>query len=80
MFGQLTYLLWLLLFIFLPLFALVVWQRRVWRQWRALGLILVGALVGGWAWDALPVQRPVGRVLGSLSKTPGGGMTHDARD
>ena len=59
MFGPLTYLLWLLLFIFLPLFALGVWQRRVWRQWRALGLILAGALVGGWAWDALSVRLGV---------------------
>jgi len=57
MFGQFTYLLWLLLFIFLPLFALVVWQRQVWRQWRALGLILAGSLAGGWAWDAVAVRR-----------------------
>ena len=51
MFVPFTYLLWLMLCIFLLLFALGVWQRRVWRQWRALGLILAGALV---------VQRPVG--------------------
>jgi lycopene cyclase domain-containing protein len=57
MFGPLTYLLWLLIFIFLPLFALVVWQRQVWRQWRALGLSLAGSLMGGWAWDAVAVRR-----------------------
>ncbi len=59
MFGPFTYLLWLLLFIFLPLFALVVWQRRIWRQRRALALMLAGALVGGWAWDVVSVRLGV---------------------
>ena len=62
MFGPLTYLLWLLLFIFLPLFALVVRQRQVWRHWRSLGLILAGSLVGGWAWDAPAVRQRCGQL------------------
>jgi lycopene cyclase domain-containing protein len=53
MFGNVTYLIWLMLFIGLPLLALlgVAW-RWVWRQRRALTWTLSGALVGGWAWDA----------------------------
>jgi lycopene cyclase domain-containing protein len=56
MFGHLTYLLWLLLFIGLPLLGLLWWRRLLWRQRRALGWTLLGSLVGGWAWDALAVQ------------------------
>ena len=56
MFGQLTYLIWLGLFIGLPLLLLLRWQPQLRRQRRALGLTTLGALVGGWAWDAWAVQ------------------------
>ena len=57
MFGQLTYIFWLALFIGLPLLALAAYARRaLWRRRRALGLALLGALAGGWAWDALAVR------------------------
>jgi lycopene cyclase domain-containing protein len=60
MFGNLTYIVWLALFIGLPLLALLAagW-RPVWRQRRALGWALAGALAGGWAWDALIVRMGV---------------------
>jgi lycopene cyclase domain-containing protein len=57
MFGNLTYMIWLALFIGLPLLALAIIARRAqWRRRRALGWTLAGALVGGWAWDALIVR------------------------
>lgn len=57
MFGPHTYVIWLGLFIGLPLLALAVAARRpLWRQRRALALTLAGALAGGWAWDALAVR------------------------
>ena len=56
MFGQATYLLWLFLFIGLPLLFLLRWRVQLWRQRRALGLALLGSLVGGWAWDVLAVR------------------------
>jgi lycopene cyclase domain-containing protein len=57
MFGPLTYMIWLGLFIGLPLLVLAVLARRqLWRQRWALALTLAGALVGGWAWDALAVR------------------------
>jgi lycopene cyclase domain-containing protein len=57
MFGNLTYIIWLVLFIGLPLLALAAAGRRaLWRRRRALGWALAGALVGGWAWDALAVR------------------------
>ena len=60
MFGQWTYLIWLALFIGLPVLGLSLRGRAVLRQqWRALGLISVGAFAGGWAWDALSVQLGV---------------------
>jgi lycopene cyclase domain-containing protein len=66
MFGTLTYIIWLALFIGLPLLALLIAARRaLWRQRRALGWVLAGALVGGWAWDALAVR------LGSWYYEPG---------
>jgi lycopene cyclase domain-containing protein len=53
MFGNLTYIIWLALFIGVPLLALLLAARAAfWRKWRALAWVLVGALVGGWAWDA----------------------------
>ena len=56
MFGQLTYLIWLALFIGLPLIGLLHWRRQLWQQRRALGLATLGSLLGGWAWDALAVR------------------------
>jgi len=57
MFGNLTYITWLALFVGLPLLALAALGRRaLWRRRRALGWVLAGALVGGWAWDALAVR------------------------
>jgi lycopene cyclase domain-containing protein len=57
MYGHLTYIIWLALFIGLPLLALGIAARRVlWRRRRALGWTLAGALAGGWAWDALAVR------------------------
>jgi lycopene cyclase domain-containing protein len=57
MFGNLTYIIWLILFIGAPLLALLVIGRRaLWSRRAALGWTLAGALVGGWAWDALIVR------------------------
>ena len=56
MFGQLTYLIWLALFIGLPLAALLRWRRLLWARRRALAWVTAGSLVGGWAWDALSVK------------------------
>lgn len=57
MFDNATYLIWLALFIGLPLLALS-WtgHAALLRQRRALGLAALGALVGGWLWDALAVR------------------------
>lgn len=57
MFGQITYTIWLALFIGLPLLLLIWrWPHLLGRQRRALGLTALGALAGGWAWDALAVR------------------------
>jgi len=57
MFSNLTYMIWLALFIGLPLLALAISARRaLWRRRRALFWVLAGALAGGWAWDALAVR------------------------
>ncbi len=56
MFGKLTYLIWLGLFIGLPLLGLLYWRQRLWHQRRALGWTTLGSLVGGWAWDMLAVR------------------------
>ena len=57
MFGPLTYITWLLLFVALPLLALTLAMRRaLWRRRHALALTVAGALLGGWAWDALIVR------------------------
>jgi lycopene cyclase domain-containing protein len=57
MFGHPTYIIWLALFIGVPLLALGIAARRaLWRRRRALLWTLAGALAGGWAWDALAVR------------------------
>jgi lycopene cyclase domain-containing protein len=57
MFGTHTYLIWLGLFIGLPLLGLGLRQGRViWRQRRALAWTVVGSLAGGWLWDAAAVR------------------------
>jgi lycopene cyclase domain-containing protein len=58
-FGSVTYLLWLLFFLGLPLFGLLHWRQRLWRQRRALGWALLGSLAGGWVWDGLAVRYEV---------------------
>ena len=51
------YILWLVLFLGLPLGALAIAGRRqMWRQRRALGWSLLGALVLGGAWDVSAVR------------------------
>jgi lycopene cyclase domain-containing protein len=59
MFGQLTYIIWLAVFVGVPIVLLMHWRRAFWRRKRALGWVLLGALVGGWAWDAASVQLRV---------------------
>ena len=57
MFGHSTYMIWLGLFIGLPLLALGIAARHaLWRRRHALLWTLAGALAGGWAWDALAVR------------------------
>ena len=56
MFGNITYILWLFLFVGMPLGLLLRWRRALWRQRRALALTVLGSLAGGWAWDALAVR------------------------
>ena len=57
MFGAWTYLIWLALFIGLPLILLAGWRRRaLQRRSRGLAWVLLGSLIGGWAWDALAVR------------------------
>lgn len=57
MFGQLTYLLWLALFLALPIGLLWLrWPRQIWGQRRALLWTTLGALVGGWVWDGVAIQ------------------------
>ena len=53
MFGNFTYMVWLALFIGVPLLVLALAARgALWRRRRAIGWTLAGALLGGWAWDA----------------------------
>ncbi len=56
MFGHITYLIWLLLFIVVPLGILLIWRKALWRQRRALAWVTLGSLLGGWIWDALAVR------------------------
>lgn len=59
MFGKLTYLLWLALYIGLPLLILLRWRKSLWSHRRALSWTVVGSLVGGWMWDAAAVHYAV---------------------
>jgi lycopene cyclase domain-containing protein len=57
MLGSWTYLIWLALFVALPIAGLAAWGGRVWwRERRALAWTLLGAAVGGWAWDYTAIQ------------------------
>ncbi|HEV3121327.1 MAG TPA: lycopene cyclase domain-containing protein [Isosphaeraceae bacterium] len=52
-----VYLIWLLLFMALPILGLFVYApRAIWRQARAIGLTLGVAFLGGWAWDKLAIH------------------------
>jgi lycopene cyclase domain-containing protein len=56
-FGQATYLIWLFVFIALPIiFLWLRWPREVWSQRRALGWTVAGSLVGGWLWDWVAIE------------------------
>ncbi len=60
MFGQATYLIWLAIFIALPIAILWLrWPREIWGQRRALAWTAAGALVGGWLWDGIAIQAGV---------------------
>jgi len=60
MFGAITYIIWLALFVALPLLVLLIAARHaLWERRRALAFTLAGALAGGWAWDALIVRLGV---------------------
>ncbi|HRW11436.1 MAG TPA: lycopene cyclase domain-containing protein [Caldilineaceae bacterium] len=56
MFEQITYLLWLVLCIGIPLLIMLRWHNQLWQQRRALAFAVLGSLGGGWAWDALAVH------------------------
>lgn len=56
MFGHSTYLIWLALCMGVPLLILLRWRGWLWAQRRALAWTLLGALVGGWMWDAFAVR------------------------
>ncbi len=56
MFGKTTYLMWLLLFIGIPLLILLRWRHHLRQQRRALALTVLGSLAGGWLWDAIAVR------------------------
>lgn len=48
---------WLGACIGVPLLALLALRwPALWHRGRALGWVLCGALLGGWAWDALAVR------------------------
>lgn len=56
-FGSATYLIWLGLFLGVPILVLAAIGGRVWwRERRALGWTLLGAAGGGWAWDFSAIQ------------------------
>jgi lycopene beta-cyclase len=57
MFGPTTYLIWLALFVGIPLLAMALTHAPLlWRRRRALAWVTLGCLVGGWGWDVLAVQ------------------------
>lgn len=56
MYASYTYLFWLFCFIGIPLLVLLRWRQPLWRQRRALAWTVLGAVVGGWLWDALAVR------------------------
>jgi lycopene cyclase domain-containing protein len=58
-FGHWTYLIWLALFMGLPMLWLLRRNAALQRQRRTLALISLGALAGGWVWDTLSVRLGV---------------------
>jgi lycopene cyclase domain-containing protein len=60
LFGQSTYLIWLALFLALPIAAIwLIWPRQIWGQRRALAWTALGAFLGGWLWDGIAIQAHV---------------------
>jgi lycopene cyclase domain-containing protein len=55
-FGSWTYIIWLALFMGLPLLYLMRWRSLYVPRQRAIALAVLGSLAGGWAWDALSVR------------------------
>ncbi|GEM_PF-470831 len=57
MFGPNTYLIWIGLFLGLPILVLAVIGGKIWwRERRALAWTLLGSACGGWAWDFSAIQ------------------------
>lgn len=57
MFGPFTYLIWIGLFLGLPILTLALFGGRIWwRERRALAWTLFGSAGGGWAWDFSAIQ------------------------
>ena len=56
MLGKYTYLLWLFVFMGVPLLLQLRWWRLLSQQRRAILWTLLGSLVGGWLWDAAAVR------------------------
>lgn len=55
--GPFIYLIWLALFLGLPILYLCArWPSVLWSRRRALAWTMLGALVGGWLWDGLAIH------------------------
>ena len=60
MFGQFTYLIWHIVFLY-SIIAFLMWRWRAlfWSRRRAFAWAVLGSLGGGWVWDALAVQLDI---------------------
>ena len=60
MFGQFTYLIWHVIFLYsIILFLWLRWRVLFWSRRRAFAWAVLGSLGGGWVWDALAVQLDI---------------------